>query len=156
MSLSSGYKNKGKVSFTASMNCCYPNKVDAILQEKAKINQIKLRCFPISKFNETSRVWQPSKPKNTDQDSVNSDEAEEQTWETAEHQTSNQVLLRHSKFPNRPPTVFFQYPEVCGITNNGGDCRVFPLQGRELRYKINGWQYKCIINSVEFNGFKPS
>lgn len=22
-----------------------------------------------------------------------------------------------------------------------------------MKYKINGWQYKCIINSLEFNGF---
>lgn len=25
-----------------------------------------------------------------------------------------------------------------------------------MKYKINGWQYKCIINSLEYNGFKAS
>lgn len=57
--------------------------------------------------------------------------------------------MKASKFLGRPSTVFFQYPKVCSIPNEiHNNNRIYPLPKVEMKYKINGWQYKCIINSL--------
>lgn len=60
-------------------------------------------------------------------------------------------MLR-SKFEDRPATVFFHYPKCCDMETIYQD-RVFVLDKANLKYKIAGSQYRCIVNSLQFNGF---
>ncbi len=47
--------------------------------------------------------------------------------------------------------MFFSYPKCVGLPNDLTDMVV--IEGKDLRYKLTGQEYKCIINALEFNGF---
>ena len=63
-------------------------------------------------------------------------------------------MLR-SVFDDRPATIFFKYPKCCHIEQGESD-RVYPVENAKLNYKISGSEYKCIVNALEFNGFRKS
>lgn len=66
--------------------------------------------------------------------------------ETTATKTNKAHFLR-SPFPDRPSTLFFQYPKCCGIENEENK-RVVSIEKVHLTYKIYGSEYKCIVNSL--------
>ena len=70
-----------------------------------------------------------------------------------QNRKGNKVHLLKSVFDDRPPTVFFRYPKCCAIEQVQSE-RVYSLEKAQLYYKISGSEYKCIVNSLEFNGIQ--
>ena len=67
---------------------------------------------------------------------------------------STASVLR-SRFEDRPATLFFHYPKCCAMETKYAD-RVSILEKANLTYKIAGSEYRCIVNSLEQNGFVKS
>lgn len=130
-----------------SLNKIQPGKGNA------KIDIIRLKCMakPLAKFRQQNAL----EPKWMEGEALNiSFDMEDETDDAVlEQGDSNVVYVRRSKFEGRPSTVFFRYPKCCGIEERE-DSRVEAVQKADLTYKIHGSEYKCIVNSLEYNGFR--
>lgn len=83
-------------------------------------------------------------------DSVDMESEEESTKDVG-----NSANLLRSRFEDRPSTLFFHYPKCCGMESKYLE-RVYNLEKANLTYKIAGSEYRCIVNSLELNGFTKS
>ena len=68
--------------------------------------------------------------------------------------------MLNSKFKNRPKTILFRYPTCCEKEPNErqlqGLSKLAKGEDVQLKYRIYGSEYKCIVNAFEFNGFRKS
>lgn len=66
-------------------------------------------------------------------------------------------MLLKSKFKGRHPTIFFKYPQCCEIDNAKNEStyqvRIQRVPKIDLRYRIYGSEYRCILNAFEYNGY---
>jgi hypothetical protein len=72
------------------------------------------------------------------------------------------VVMLRSVFVERPATVFFGYPDYCGVTRNGCE-RTFiataeDLGKKQLFFKIPTTTnvYNSVVNSMKHAGFRPT
>lgn len=70
------------------------------------------------------------------------------------------VVMQKSMYDGRPMTVFFQYPEYCGVVRHQDNTIVytqteFKKQGYNLAFKVTGSThvYNAVVNSMKNSGF---
>lgn len=70
------------------------------------------------------------------------------------------VFLLKSIFEDRPKTIFFQYPKVCGKQRSNGDWLVGVTQKEfeesTFAFKLTEFTipYNCVINSIKTAGLR--
>jgi tubulin polyglutamylase TTLL4 len=72
---------------------------------------------------------------------------------------SNKLTLLKSVYEGRPATVFFPYPPQCERTRDNKDVVAiteYEEKRYDLTFKIVGFPYKCVINNLQFAGFKET
>lgn len=75
---------------------------------------------------------------------------------------NNQVVLIHSQFNRRPPTIYFPYPACLKMQRPAEVSRVERLTQNDLKpysflgFKINNSThvYNCVVNSLKTSGFR--
>lgn len=132
-----------------------PTKED-ILKMNSKIQLIKNKCMnpkpklPRSDSRRTiNSMWMADEHLNDSVDLDSEDGLESRA------RGGNRIHMLRSIFPDRPATVFFKYPKCCHLEETETD-RVYPIENAKMFYKISGSEYKCIVNSLECNGFRKS
>ena len=73
------------------------------------------------------------------------------------------VMMQKSPFESRPMTVFFQYPDYCGVVRKEDNTQEFSQQemkkqGYSLSFKVTGSThvYNSVVNSMKNAGFTMS
>lgn len=85
-------------------------------------------------------------------ESEGEDDAGEDTEEDPLEPIPGEVKLVPSMFPDRPPTVFFEYPKELGMTRFDNAYYTEPLGGRRLLFKTH-WERNSVKNAFFRAGF---
>lgn len=104
---------------TSTIKCKRPQTKEAIAKLHSKIDLIRLKCLKtkesqnltnqkhVQHYESSNKYSQPEMNESFDL------ESEEETQHT--HARGNTLKMLKSIFPQRPSTIFFEYPKGCGI-----------------------------------------
>ena len=130
------------------------------LQEKMTRND----CFKSNKKkpslqstpNPSSVFLQEMENKEFEENEV--DKSLDMSFSELENRKSNEILLLRSIYQNRPPTIFFKYPQICGFSQDLS--KVFKVTESEIKdydlnCRITGEKpLKCVQLALQAGGFE--
>lgn len=154
-----GGREQSRVPRTARGNRCIdPNIADDDIEASISPSKIKHLLGDTSILARGTEASQEDRPSTNMESSSSSSEGDnvgddvDSGDEDPLEPISGEVKLVPSMFPDRPPTVFFEYPKELGIVRFDNEYYSEPLGGRRLLFKTH-WERNSVKNAFFRAGF---